>query len=289
MTDILQPRLRSSVIRVIFWMSTLVASGGAASFFAFGKTITEKFATALILPCGLIWMLLFAASLLAFFLKCRPAGVVVLFTFFLYTALGSGHLACLLVNSIEAPFRDIRPLQQEPFDKVIVLGGGGTMGGNDQVQGNRSGDRLIVAASLYHQGITKKLICTGSKIEGLGGNLPGPGETSASVLKALGVPDEAIEFAKGRTTSEELANLSKQFADNDLRLGIVTSAWHLPRALRLAESHKLILHPLPSNFLSGPVRPTSLEEKIKGFIPEAYNLTTTSDVIKEYLAMAIGR
>lgn len=289
MSDLLQPRLRSSVFRVILWMATLVVSGGAASFLAFGKTITEKFVTALVLPCGIVWLMLLAASLLAFFLKCRPAGFVVLLTFFLYTALASGYVACVLVDSIEAPFREIRPLQQEPFDKVIVLGGGGGLGGNGRPQGNTSGDRLIVAASLYHQGITQKLICTGTKIKGLGDNQPGPAEVSTAVLTALGVPADAIEYAEGRTTSEELANLSKQFGESDLRLGIVTSAWHLSRALRLAEKHELTLHPLPSDFLGGPVRPMSLEEKVKALIPEAHNLTATSHIIKEYLAMAVGR
>lgn len=289
MSDILRPTFRASVFKVVLWMTAGVASSGLASFLAFGKTVTEKFVTAVVLPCGIIWLLLLAFSLLAFLLKNRAIGVLGLLTFVFYSAMGSGYLSGALVTAIEAPFRDIDPLQQEPFDKVILLGGGGKVGPNMRPQGNGSGDRLILAAALYHSGIAKKLVCTGTNIKGLGRNTIGPGEIASAVLQSLGVPKDAIEFAEGRTTSEEMANLSQKVGNDNLRMGVVTSAWHLSRALRLAESQNLNLSPLPADFFGDPERPKTWAEIVKDFIPEAESLMITTHVLKERLAALAGR
>lgn len=289
MTDILTPTVRTSVFRVIVWMTVGLGSSGVASFFAFGKTVTEKLITALVLPCGAIWVLLFSFSLLAFFLKNRTVGFLGLLAFAAYTVLGSGYLSNALAARIERPFRNIDPLKQEPFDKVILLGGGGSIGSNSRPQGNRSGDRLILAASLYHQGITPTVICTGTSIQGLGENGMGPGQVSAAVLQSLGVPADAIEFGEGRTTAEELANLKRQLGDQPQRIGIVTSAWHLSRALRLAEHQGLKLIPLPADFMAGKVRSRTNAELIKDCIPEADSLLATTALLKEHLAALVGR
>lgn len=289
MTDFFRPTFRTSIFRVIGWMTFGLASSSFASFFAFGKSVTEKFVTALVLPCGVIWLLIFAMSLLAFFLKSRAVGCLGLLTFAIYTVLGSGYLSSALAAAIEAPFQDIDPLQQEPFDEVVVLGGGGKVGSNLRSQGNGSGDRLILAAALYHGGITKTVICTGTSIKGLGNDKIGPGEISAAVLQSLGVPDDAIELVEGRTTSEEMTNLSQRFGKDGRRVGVVTSAWHLSRALRLAESHDLNFYPLPADFLGGPIRPRSTVEMVKDCIPDIDRLIVTSHVLREYLAALAGR
>lgn len=289
MSDILRPTVPASIFRVIVWMMAGLATSGVAAFFGFGKTVTEKLITALILPCGVIWLLLLTLSVLAFFLKNRAVGVLGLLTFTIYTVLCSGYLAGTLVASIEAPFVDIDPLKQEPFDKVILLGGGGQVGSNLRSQGNSSGDRLILAAALYHQGITKTVICTGTNIKGLGRNEIGPGQVSSAVLQSLGVPENAIEFVEGRTTSEEMVNLSQQLDTENQRIGIVTSAWHLPRALRLADGQNLKLYPLPADFFGGPIRPRNALEVVKDFIPEVDSLIVTSYLLREHLAAFVGR
>ena len=289
MSDILQPALRASIFRVIGWMAVGLTSSGAASFFAFGKTVTEKLVTALILPCGIIWLMLFGISLLAFFLKNRTIGYLGLLGFTIFTVLGSGYVAGFLTSSLEGPFRDIKPLEQRPFEKVVLLGGGGKLGSNHRAQGGSSGDRLILGAALYHAGITKTVICTGTSIQGLGNGELGPGKLSAAVLRSLGVPDDAIEFIDGRTTAEEMVSLRQHLNADDQRVGIVTSAWHLSRALRLAARQDLKLYPLPADFLGGPVRPKTWVEIVKDCIPEAESLVVTTYLMRERLAELAGR
>ncbi|MEP3482596.1 MAG: ElyC/SanA/YdcF family protein [Fuerstiella sp.] len=289
MSDILQPALRTCIFRVIGWMAVGLMSSGAAWFLAFGRTVTEKLVTALILPCGIIWLMLFGISLLAFFMKNRTIGICGLFTFAIFTVLGSGYVAGFLTSSLEGPFRDIKPFEQRPFDKVVLLGGGGKLGSNHRAQGSSSGDRLILAAAMYHGGMAKTVICTGTSIQGLGNGQLGPGKLSAIVLRSLGVPDDAIEFIDGRTTAEEMVSLRQHLTADDKRVGIVTSAWHLSRALRLAERQNLKLHPLPADFLGGPIRPKTSAEIIKDCIPEADSLLVTTHLLRERMAELAGR
>ena len=69
-----------------------------------------------------------------------------------------------------------------------------------------------------------------------------------------------------------------------MTLGILTSAWHLPRATRLAESVGVDAKPIPCDFLSKPFK------REPGLIvPTAENLRITQTVIKEYVARLDGR
>lgn len=254
-----------------------------------GRMVVEKLATILILPCGMIWYLLMACIVLAYSSRRSALLYMTSAVWLMYTICGSGYFACLLANHIEAPFLDIDPVQQTPFDVVVVLGGGATVGVNQRFQGNTSGDRVILAAQLYHAGIAPKIICTGKRIASVDGEGYDPAQISSGVLIALGVPESAIETMGGRNTSEEMKNLSESFSESEKRIGLVTSAWHLPRALRLASRSHLKFEPLPADFLSGEKRPTTMAQAIMSWIPQADNFVNVSKIAKEYLAATVGR
>ena len=190
---------------------------------------------------------------------------------------------------METPFAKIQPLKEEPFDAVIVLGGGGSIGANGRFQGNGSGDRMILAAQLYHAGITPKLICTGKRMTTMDGNGPDPSAISLDLLVGMGVPEDAIERLGGHNTSEEMQNLKKRFGDDQFRVGLVTSAWHLPRALRLAQANGLNPAPLPADFMAGPEGPQTVAQRIAACIPQAENFLAVSRIAKEHLAGFVRR
>jgi uncharacterized SAM-binding protein YcdF (DUF218 family) len=141
-----------------------------------------------------------------------------------YTIAGNGIVASRMAASLEGWYLHVDSFQEDPFDAVIVLGGGATLGANQRSQGNSSGDRLILAVQLYHQGIAPKLICTGRRIEELEKGGPDPAEQSAAILQSLGVAEEAIEQVDGRNTSEEMATLGQRFEGANQRVGLLTSA-----------------------------------------------------------------
>ncbi|MEQ9409918.1 MAG: YdcF family protein [Fuerstiella sp.] len=253
------------------------------------RSAAEKIATALAMPCGILWYLLTCLVIVFATARQYKPTLLALVIWLCYTVCGNSYVVMQLAASLEAPFRDIHPLEQEPFDFVVVLGGGTSIGANQRQQGNGSGDRLILAAQTWHQGVAKKLICTGRRIESMNSSGFDPADQSTDVLVGLGVPPEAIEQVDGRTTSEEMLSLGKSFRNTTQRVGLITSAWHLPRALRLASRNEFYPQPLPADFMSGPRRPMTVGETIIAGIPQADTFAGITRMAKEHLGMLAGR
>ena len=171
-----------------------------------------------------------------------------------------------------------------------MLGGGGGPGAHGRQQGNSSGDRLILAAQLYHQKIAKKFICTGQRIASMNSSGVDPAVASRDILLNLGVPDSAIEMMGGRNTSEEMRELAGRFRDSKARIGLLTSAWHLPRAMRLANRNGLQPIPLPADFRSGPrSNGFTTGQIVESMLPNGSVLGSNWSLAKEFLGMLLGR
>lgn len=279
------PGPRRKALRLI---GVVLALAVAAGLFL-GRMAVEKIVTVLMMPCGVIWMLITGAAIWSYSAGDKRSARRIAVIWLIYSAAGNGILCSILVRSLESEYALVRPLQESPFDVVVVLGGGAQTGANGRHQGNASGDRLILAAQLFHQKVTPRLICTGQRITSMNSSGVNPAAQSADVLKNLGVPDEAIDLVGGRNTSEEMQNLGDKFRNSELRIGVVSSAWHLPRATRLARQQQLKIIPLPADFLSGPPRSITTGETVLECIPQGGTFMVMSHVLKEHLAMLVGR
>lgn len=267
---------------------TVVAIAGLWLFF--DKMAAEKIATSLAMPCGITWYLLSCSVVVACAARVPKLAWTLVVVWTLFTGLGNGHFSTWLARSLEAPYAEIQPLKQQPFDFVIVLGGGASQGANHRNQGNGSGDRLILAAQLYHADVARKLICTGQRIASMDASSMDASERSRDILKRLRVPDSAIEICGGRNTSEEMRTLSERFSNSGRRIGLLTSAWHLPRSMRLANRYNLSPEPLPADFMSSPTSiDLTLGQIMEGMIPQGGSFAGAARVVKEYLAMLVGR
>lgn len=72
----------------------------------------------------------------------------------------------------------------------------------------------------------------------------------ADAAVELGFPrGRIVEITTARDTTEEVAALHRLAGEE--RVALVTSAWHLPRAMRLAESEGLDAFPCPADYLGG--------------------------------------
>ncbi len=149
---------------------------------------------------------------------------------------------------------------------------------------------MILAAQLYHQKIADKFICTGQRIATMNSSGVDPAETSRDILLKLGVPDSAIEVSDGQNTSEEMVALGQRFQDSNLRIGLLTSAWHLRRAMRLAEHNGLHPIPIPADFRSAAnVEDLTTGQIVECMIPSSLALAVTCSSAKEYLGMLVGQ
>ena len=72
--------------------------------------------------------------------------------------------------------------------------------------------------------------------------------------------------------------------ENPGRIGILTSAWHLPRAMRLAKANGFEAVAIPANYRTEKFSPDP-----GLLIPSASNLQKSRLVFKEILAGFVGR
>ncbi|WP_153558920.1 YdcF family protein [Roseimaritima sediminicola] len=270
-----------------FFVAAAIAAGIGIALFVADRSVLEKTLTSLAMPVGLVWLsLTFAGALLAWRREAAFKWVAV--PWLLLTVAGNGWVAKQSVETLEGPYLNVQPLQAKPLRQIVVLGGGTSQAANGQVQTTRSGDRVVLAARMYHLGLTDKLICTGVGIKSLSGDAIVGGEAARKILLDLDVPADVITVIGGRNTSEEMIKIKELLGEEPV--GIVTSASHLGRAMRLAENQGLNAVPLPANFLSPTSdRPTPWGRVLRDSIPNASALETNTRVAKEYLAWAVGR
>jgi len=248
------------------------------------RLVGEKVLTSLVMPMGIQWLL----SLLVLALAWKSQQRAVFWLAFGLSLLiylgGNGFLAKQLMHRREREFDSIRPLQSQPFDVVIVLGGGTSVRPNGEPQLSFGGDRVFLAAEMFHAGKTREIICTGSRMPGLDRRGVDPGRATVDLLKRIGVPEGQLRFVGGRTTYEEMRQLKEELRPES-RVGLITSAWHMRRALRLARTHELNVEPLPCDFASPPdLRPTFTD-----FIPNSRSAEYIRLSCKETLAWWVGR
>lgn len=251
-----------------------------------GQTMIEKMLTELLMPAGMVWVLLMVMVYFCFLSRQAWPALIGLTAWVVLTLGGNSFVSNWLISTLEAPYQNTDSFKMAPVQTLVVLGGGTNSRLNGQSQLGNGGDRVAMAGRLYHAGLTKKILCTGSDSFRSSAIDLHPREEAAEILAGLGVPAENILQIEGKNTSEEMRNLKKLIDEGSINgpVGILTSAWHLPRAERLAKSHGLTLTPVPSNFLTHPHQPSP-----NLIVPGALNLMITGAAVKEYLARLVGR
>ncbi len=274
------PRRRTGAI--------LLAAGIVALLIAGPRDLAlDKLLARFVLPAGLFWALLIAAAVTTYAQRRTIAASGFTMLAVLYWAVGAPVWGDLLLARLEAPYVQASPLSGEPLDAVAVLGGG------TQVRGGRpgldlAGDRVLLGAQLFLQGRTRRLIATGSSIAGLGPPRDLAGETTA-IWRSLGIPEGAIrQVPEPKNTRQEIEALSKLVRTSTViqTLGLVTSAWHLPRALASCERLGLEVVPLPADVRTqreaGP-------PNVLAFIPDGSGFYAVHRAGWEILGRAVGR
>ena len=253
-------------------------------YFTAGSFLWEKTLKSLIAPVGLIWL-----GLLGQTVACWATGLkrTAAFTFLLWLGLsiaGNQLVTYWMCSSLERPFLATRIDSLGEFDVVLILGGSTGTTPAGEVQG---GERVFAGYRLYKSGKAKKLLVSGhqnvlaSKVD------LNPAEEARLMLVQSGVPESAIESLGGLNTSEEISCLKewiKARGTEDLRIGILSDATHLERALTLCKTHGIEAVGVPSSFITNPFVPNP-----SIVIPSSSNLSKTEAFIYEKLGRLLGR
>lgn len=248
------------------------------------RLASQKIASSLVMPCAIVWIGLLVASVWSFWCRVKTVGCFCLAMFLMQTLGTNEHISQKLAQSLEREFFHAKPLAAQRFDAIVVLGGGTGEGVHGNAQLKSSGDRLALAARMFHRGLTDHVYCSGKLSGGSGDGKQDPGQQSATILQDLGVPEDKITLVGGYNTLGEMQALAGLLPAEE-RIGLITSAWHLNRALRLARSQQLTLEPLPSDFITTP----SYAASSLSWLCTSAAGRRTARCLKEYLARCFGR
>ena len=268
------------VLLLLFVGAVFCAIVGAVS----GMTMLEKLLTSLAMPVGVLWLMLLVTIYFCLINRYAWPATMCFLCWLLLTVAGNNAFALWYAHSIEQAYIEQDFSNTPPWDVIVVLGGGTTTRLSGVPQASINGDRIVEAARQWHAGNAEKIMCTGLGLRSSEEDLH-PHEEGGLILEDLGVEPSAILHLSGINTTEEMKNLKKWSEQNpDARIGLLTSAWHLNRAERLAKAQGIKADPIAANFFSQPYVPNP-----GVVVPNEYNLLITGLITKEYLARLVGR
>ncbi len=245
-----------------------------------------KLAGTLAMPAGLVWLALGGLAWSLAEAGRRRWALAAAACFIAYAAAGNAWLGNALTRLLEAPYRTVDPFLGEPLDAAVVLGGGLDVTEQGQVTLGDAGDRVILALRLQRAGRVHTLVTTGPHFRHpVPHDVTVPAATAA-LWRELGVPADAIVAVPGpRNTSEEIAAFARLVRERRWRrVGVVTSAWHLRRAMRLARRAGLEPAPLPAD-----VRSQTTPFLPRYLVPQGDGFAWVNRGCWELLGAAVGR
>ena len=196
------------------------------------------------------------------------------------TALSFSAVADQFIKPLETrypPLQDTGGMKDVKW--VVVLGGGHTsnpaLPPNSQI-GNSSLARLIEGIRIHRELPGSKLLLSGGAVFD-----PVPeAETMAAVARMLGVNPEGIVLESQSQDTGQQSRFVQGIIRND-RFVLVTSAIHMPRAMRVFEQKGLKPIPAPTEFGDWMRK----ESSPKQFFPGAGELRKVEAALHEYLGL----
>jgi len=138
-------------------------------------------------------------------------------------------------------------------------------------------DRFIAGINLIKNNKAPLLIFTNGKMRWLSG-IP-EGEYLKEMAIKFGVSEDKILLTKKVENTEQEAKAIKElFSDKDKKFILITSAFHMQRALQIFNSQKIKVIPFPVDF-----RNKYQKFIIQDIIPSAASLSATSNFVREII------
>ncbi|MEW6682025.1 MAG: YdcF family protein [Nitrospirota bacterium] len=191
-------------------------------------------------------------------------------------------LARTLEHRYPEPARIEKPPAKPWYDAVVVLAGGvsrrGGLRAEDQLQ-PASLERLLCGRSLVTQGLAPVLVLSGGNADPFADYTP-EAEIMARTLQTFGPSPATIEIESRSRTTYENAVETKKLLGARVRIALVTSALHMPRAMALFKQHGFEPAAFPCGYLAG-----ARESGIKEYLPDIRNLHHSTRAINEWVGL----
>lgn len=191
-------------------------------------------------------------------------------------------LARTLEHRYPEPVRIEQPLAQPLYDAVVVLAGGVSRPGGLRAEERlkpASLERLLCGRSLMAQGLAPLLVLSGGNADPFADHTP-EAEVMARTLRTLGPVPGTVETEPRSRTTYENAVETKKLLGTRVRIVLVTSAIHMPRAMALFKHQGLTPTAFPCGHLAGP-----REAGIAEYLPDIQHLLHSTRAINEWVGL----
>ena len=253
--------------------------------------LASKLIPQLIYPIGLVFFLIVLAIILRRQPRIQSGLLWVTLGVFMLTS--NGVVAKSLIRSLESQYEPLG--EGVSADLIVVLAGGEEpmTPPRSIPELNGAGDRYIYALQLYKQGTASKVLVSGGGISWLDNQDSGAVQI-ASLLKLIGLPEEDLILEHGsRNTFENAQESAKLILENSYsQIVLVTSAYHMPRAVGVFEEQGLSIIPAPVDYQVTDqdrfVNPDqSWQNRILDLIPSLEAMGLTTRAMREYIGILI--
>lgn len=191
---------------------------------------------------------------------------------------------------LEGWYPPFSPTPTSKFDAIVVVAGGIHQQGSLRPQhelSDESWHRVICGADLFIQGLAPKLLFAGGDAS-LFGDGPSEAREMKRLANRLGVTDQAILMEeRSRTTYENAVNTKRILANNTAIL-LVTSAYHVPRAVALFTKQGFRVTPVPCGYKTKDRPKEGLGQlTVVDFLPSYHGLATTTHAVDELAGIVV--
>lgn len=162
---------------------------------------------------------------------------------------------------------------------IVVLGGGVSENKytGTKLPSKQTASRLLYAVQVFRDSGAKYLVCAGK-----GTGRISEAEVMGNAAERLGIPPTSIKIdPDSENTWEHAENLNEMLHDKSIRIGLVTSAYHMKRSEREFRKYFSYVIPLPSDYLY-----SSSSLSIITFLPRSGNLHKFSIALREMIGIA---
>ena len=230
-------------------------------------------------PIFIVFILLFISFIL-FWLNCKKknSALILLLSIVLIYGASIAPVANYLCYYLEKDYINNPTAGGKNIDAIVVLGSG-TKDINALKNTFNTGIeslRLLHAVVVYNKTGAKYFVCSGK-----GSGRTSEAEAMERLAERLGVPKEKIRIEpNSKNTGENAGEVNKMFANKNINIGLVTSAFHMKRSEREFKKYFNNVVPLPAHYLYSS--PTG--NPVIRYMPQSEELYKTSLAFKEIVA-----
>lgn len=146
-------------------------------------------------------------------------------------------------------------------------------------------DRFIQTTLLYETGKISRILVTGGNAIFVSDSTYSEAEFLRNSFRELHIPDSAVIIeTKARNTVENAVFSDRIMREKNLESPpiLITSAIHMPRAVKIFKKAGVEVIPFPSNYL---ITVEDTEFKLKNMIPSANTLNKWGTLLKEWVGL----